>query len=129
MINFSIETLEALHEAGYTPADVMFIGSRDGKLRMSWQDFETYGDFDYDNDYGLCEIAEDVIVYFNEGSWLERASYAGKEWWHLVKIPTFKPTDPYQSFTKFVNHHYIPRTLRELNELADGSDGNQICSI
>lgn len=40
MINFLKETLEAIKDCGRNVSDVMFVGSENGKYRMTWEKFE-----------------------------------------------------------------------------------------
>lgn len=45
-------------------------------------------DFTYDNGYGSQELFG--IVYFNDGTWLERGEYDGSEWWEHITTPTLE---------------------------------------
>ena len=42
-------------------------------------------DFDYDDGYGIQELFG--IVWFKDGSWLERGEYDGSEWWTYKFTP------------------------------------------
>lgn len=68
-------------ELDYGETDVLFIGTIDGKYRMTWDKFRDKANFVYDNGYGSQIIAHDLIVYFCDGTFLERAEYDGSEWW------------------------------------------------
>jgi len=41
----------------------------------------------YDSGWGAQEVADDLIVCFNDGSWLSRAEYDGSEWWRYNDCP------------------------------------------
>ena len=51
-----------------------------------WEKFTKELNFSYDDDYGRQNLYG--IVWFKDGSWLERYEYDGKEWWVLKHIPT-----------------------------------------
>jgi hypothetical protein len=42
-------------------------------------------DFNYDDGYGSQELHGEV--YFDDGSWMERAEYDGSEWWEYKRTP------------------------------------------
>lgn len=100
MKNLLKETLAKIEREGHTKNDVAFVGSKDGKLRISFEEFEKISNFEYDSGYGSQQIAEDLIVYFDEGDWLEREEYDGSEWWKIVKPLRFHKDDEYKPFTK-----------------------------
>lgn len=95
-MNFKEETLEAIQEKGYTIDDVMFIGTLDGKYRMTIEKFLEVSDFEYDDGYGTNEIALNLIVYFNDKSFLERYEYDGSEWWTYTTPKVFNEKDDYE---------------------------------
>ena len=47
-MNFLKETKEAIKGSGHKYTDVMFIGSKNGQYRMSWDKFIKNANFDYD---------------------------------------------------------------------------------
>ena len=51
-----------------------------------WCNFLQDLNFNYDNGYGTQELFG--VVWFKDGSWLERDEYDGSEWWQLKKSPT-----------------------------------------
>ena len=84
--NLLDETLEILERYGKTPTDVRWIGSNEWGW-FTWNDFakiasEAY----YDSDFGLAEVAIDLVVAGNDW-WLERGEYDGKEWWEFKCLP------------------------------------------
>ena len=81
MINLLSETKEAIRESKHTIDDILWIGSADGNLAISWDDFEKIADIDYDSGYGAQKIATDLVIVLKDKTWLERGEYDGSEWW------------------------------------------------
>lgn len=104
MVNFKEETLQAIKESGHTEEDVMFVGSRDGKYRMNIGKFLKKSDFIYDDGYGSPQIAQDLIVYFKDKSYMTRGEYDGSEWWEYNKLLDYSETDDYETFEKLGVH-------------------------
>lgn len=71
-MNFKVETLNAIKNSGHKEEEVMFIGSIDGKLRISIEKFLEISDFEYDGGYGVQEIPKDLIIYFTDKSYSKR---------------------------------------------------------
>lgn len=88
MTNLLTETLEALREAGFHPADVLWIS--DGTVSCDWQTFATAADREYDAGFGAREVSETLVVV-GEDWWLERWEYDGSEGWALKTLPTLPP--------------------------------------
>lgn len=87
-MNLLEETIEALKINGKSPDYVVWVGSRDGSLAMSWEDFALIAkETDYDSGFGGQEIAKDLIVV-GASWWLERHEYDGSEWWEFKSLPT-----------------------------------------
>ena len=99
-MNFKDETLLAIEESGHKEQDVLFVGSRDGRYRVSLEKFKELADFEYDNGYGGQEIVSDLIVYFKDKTYLYRGEYDGKEWWEYPKPLNYSEKDEYKSFSK-----------------------------
>jgi hypothetical protein len=78
MVNLLVETLEALADNGRSPHEVIWVGSRDGKIRCRWGEFTYLADFEYHDRYG--GIPFDLVVC-GEGWWLERHEHDGEEHW------------------------------------------------
>ena len=93
MTNFKTETLAAIGEAGKTPDDVVYVGTKDSRLAVSLQQFEAFSDFEYDSGYGGAEIPMDLVVLFSDGSYLDRREYDGSEWWEHQTQPVFNPEE------------------------------------
>lgn len=84
--NLLQETARQLTEHGKSGAGVLWVGSRDGKRVISWDDFVRIADFTYDNGFGGQEVASDLVVVGN-GWWLERHEYDGAEGWEFKTTP------------------------------------------
>ena len=115
MVNFLRETIESIGETNHSEQDVMFVGSADGEYRVSWDKFKEISNFEYDNGYGGQEVAYDLIVYFKDGSWLERYEYDGSERWCFVGLKNFREDDDYKGFDNVIGDGYW-ESLRGINK-------------
>ena len=117
-MNFKRETLEAIERSRHTIEDVMFIGSSDGKYRMTMDKFLQVSDFEYDDGYGAPEIAQDLIIYFKDKTYITRGEYDGSEWWQINNANVYSEDDDYVDFDKLkVNPRQIGwKTVEEINE-------------
>jgi hypothetical protein len=97
-MNFLIETQEAIKESGHTTGDVMFVGSDDGRYRMTWGKFSELADFKYDSGLGIPLIASDLIIYFYDNTYIKRIEYDGSEWWDIHKPKLFHREDKHEDF-------------------------------
>lgn len=87
MKNLIKETVDVLSSHDLSPVDVAWVGSRDGKYALGWEDFvKIFKNFVYDSGLGRQEIAEDLVVVGDDW-WLERHDYDGYEWWEFKKLP------------------------------------------
>lgn len=87
MADFLAETIAALEYAGKYPSDVRWVGSRDGKLALSWQAFELIAKgVEYDSGFGSQKIASDLVVVGADW-WLDRHEYDGAECWQFHVKP------------------------------------------
>ena len=117
-MNFQRETLEAIERSRHTIEDVMFIGSSDGKYRMTMDKFLQVSDFEYDDGYGSPKIAQDLIIYFKDKTYITREEYDGSEWWQINNVNVYSEDDDYVDFDKLkVNPRQIGwKTVEEINE-------------
>lgn len=97
-MNFKEETLEIIRISEHTIDDVMFIGSDNGKYRMTIEKFLEVSDFEYDSGYGAPQIPQDLIIYFKDNTYAERAEYDGSEWWEYNVKKLFSEKDEYEDF-------------------------------
>lgn len=80
-MNLLEETKDEIHVRGYTPEDIIFIGSEKSGHQCTWEQFTKLADMEYDNGYGGQNIASDLIIVFSDQSMLHREEYDGSEWW------------------------------------------------
>jgi hypothetical protein len=87
MTNLLEETRIDIQSSGHTPTQVAWVGSRDGKYAISWEGFTKLANIKYDSGYGGQEVANDLVIVFNDGTWLERSEYDGSEAWTYNRMP------------------------------------------
>lgn len=88
MTNLLKETEHVLKWFKKKPADIDWIGSKDGKYAIDWEQFRNLAaSIDYDAGFGAQEIARDLVVVFKDGDWLIRDEYDGAETWELQSLP------------------------------------------
>ena len=104
MTNLLEETKEDIRSSKHTQADVAWVGSRDGRFAVSWEAFTQMANIEYDSGYGGQEVADDLVVVFTDGSWLERSEYDGAEGWRFCRTPVMK--DSAQGFETVRNNDY-----------------------
>lgn len=113
--NFLEETLEAIIESGHKESDVMFIGSKDGKYRLNLEEFKKVANFEYDMGFGTNYIPSDLIVYFNDKSYIVRGEYDGSEWWEYNTPLNYSVKDKSKSYSKLYANNYED-SVAELNK-------------
>ena len=82
-MNLKKETIKAINESEHSKGSVVFVGSSESDYGMSYEEFEEIADFEYDSGYGCQKISEDLIVLFEDNTYLRRLEYDGSEWWEL----------------------------------------------
>ena len=92
MTNLLRETRDVLAGYGYTANDIKFIGSTDSGHSCIWKEFESLANFEYNSGYGAQEVASDLKIILQDGSYLIRWEYDGSEGWELIKEPSI-PTE------------------------------------
>ena len=115
-MNFKEETIEAIEESGHKLEDVMFVGSSDGKYRITINKFLEISDFDYDDGYGSAAIATDLIVYFKDSSYITRGEYDGSEWWEYNKPKVFNMNEEYKDFDILGGNRFMWKSVKEMND-------------
>lgn len=113
MINFLEETKKDIQDFKHQVEDIVFIGSMISGHQCSWSEFETLADFEYDNGYGLAEIAQDLIIVFSNGDWMHRDEYDGSEWW--APLRAFQYPKQVLPIKRFSNPEARDCTLAEIN--------------
>lgn len=99
-MNLLAETIEDLEANKRAASEVKWVGSRDGKYAMTWDEFTKVANVDYDNGFGGQEIASDLVVV-GDAWWLERHEYDGSEGWSFKTTPTLQ--DGYKPFSTVNN--------------------------
>lgn len=84
-MNLLEETIEKIKEAGLNIEDIIFIGSKDGRYRCTWEEFLVLANREYDEGYGSNEVASDLIILFKDNSRMYRGEYDGSEWWDVIR--------------------------------------------
>ena len=115
-INLLEETEHALSRYNKTWDDVSWIGGRDFYISIE-QFKEAAKDTNYYCGYGSEEVAVDLVICFNDGSWLSRAEYDGSEWWRYNSYPQ-KPQTFYKGKVKLADPSGYDALdgLKKLNE-------------
>jgi len=85
-VNLLSETLSNLLSNGKSPADVFWVGSKDGEYAISWEEFAKIANVDYHKGFGGQAVASDLVVV-GQSWWLERGEYDGSEWWEFKSTP------------------------------------------
>lgn len=118
MTNLLQETIKAIYTSGNTLQEVAFIGSPETGHRCTWREFEKIADVDYDEDFGLQNVACDLVIAFTDGARLVRFDYDGQEIWKLIK--PFRMPDqvhPIKTLARSdLDRSSYAKTLRELNQ-------------
>jgi len=84
MNTFLQETQDTLLDNGKSEKDVLWVGCSDAYI--SWEQFVSIANFNYDHGFGAQKIAKDLLIVGN-GWWLERHEYDGSEWWEYKECP------------------------------------------
>ena len=95
-INLLQETVEILHSHDKTPEAVRWVGSKDGKYAVTWEEFSRFADCVYDRDYNKQYVARDLVVV-GDNWWLERKEYEGAEWWIFLQFPQAKAANAFST--------------------------------
>lgn len=85
-MNLYEETMAELNAAGYEPSDIKAVFGETYQIPID-NFLKLAKATDYDSNYGAQEVAFDLRILLNDGAWLERGEYDGKEWWQLRKSP------------------------------------------
>lgn len=75
--------VKQIEDAVITPDRIRWIGSSDGKLAMSWEDFKKrFATTVHDPEDPRTELAADLVIKMFDGSWYERDLAANGDWVH-----------------------------------------------
>lgn len=106
MKNLLEETLECVRSSGHSTDDIDWIGTFEYTVDLDALDVE------YDDDFGCVEIAEDLCVFFDDGSRLVRREYDGSEWWEFVTKNPQRPSKHIERARVKRNENYDVRLAR-----------------
>lgn len=108
MINLLDETLEIIKKNGKSTDEIKFvrckwkewtsIGVVCYEYYMTWEDFASQANIEYDDEYGGTEVKGNLQIV-GTNWWLERHEYDGSEWWEFKSLPN-KP-NKYKKFSPF----------------------------
>lgn len=109
------ETKDFIDALGYTKEDIHWIGGDDFVIPIN--DFWNAQPQHYNPGYGFQEVAPDLVIVFNDNSWIQREEYDGSEWWQHYTCPTMPLR--IESVTDFVTKKY-DRSLARINGIIKG---------
>lgn len=112
-LNFLEETKLFMLHNGYIPADIVFIGSLDGRYQCSWGEFTDVANVDYEWSYGREQIASDLIIEFKDGSRLIRSSAGSEERWKV--LPKLIRRDTPHKIKSFISAYSNGETLQTIH--------------
>ena len=84
MKNLLTETLEFLELMGFDKSDVEYVSSYN--MKMTWDQFKSAADFEYDEGFGGQEINPSLYVVGYDW-WFSRWEYDGSEGWEFNRKP------------------------------------------
>jgi hypothetical protein len=117
MTNLLEETTRVIYASGHTLVDIVFIGAESTGHQCTWIEFMGLADVEYDEGFGLQNVACDLVIVFNSGASLVRHDYDGQESWRLIK-PFRMPTEvrPIKTLIRASDDKQAyARTLEDLN--------------
>lgn len=85
MPNLLQETVKVLANHGKTLEDVLWVGC--DCFTIPKEAFIAAADTEYYGGFGGTEVAYDLVIVLEDGSWLERHDYDGSEWWEFKETP------------------------------------------
>lgn len=92
--NLLVEIAEILGKAGMDIDQIACVTNRDGSDNIDVTSFlETARRFEYDPGYGSEKVPADLVLMLTDGTWLERVTDDGAEWFEHKRPPkvTAKP--------------------------------------
>jgi hypothetical protein len=117
MTNLLEETTKVIYASGHTLVDIVFIGAESTGHQCTWIEFMGLADIEYDDDFGLQNVARDLVIAFSDRARLVRHDYDGQEGWRLIK-PFRMPTEvrPIKTLIRTSDDKQAyARTLEDLN--------------
>lgn len=83
MTNLLQETITKIRYSRHTPNDITFIGSTLNGHCCTWDEFCTLANVEYIDNCGGSDVATNLVIVFNDGTWLSRVEYNDCEYWEL----------------------------------------------
>ena len=102
MIDLIQETKDYMTALGYKKEDIAWIGCKNFTVPI--KNFWDCPPQMYDAGYGTQHVAADLIIMFQDNTWLERKEYDGSEWWEHRQAPQ-EPME-YKYVTNFIDNGY-----------------------
>lgn len=85
--NLLKETIDIMTKNGKDSSNIAFIGSPDGKYEIGWEAFKRMADKSYNNQTQKFKVCYDLVILFDDNSWLEREHDTTLEFWRYHTIP------------------------------------------
>lgn len=85
-MNLYDETVHELDRIGLKRDDVEWVACPEFEVPLD-EFWELAKLTEYNRSFGVEEVAVDVVVMTKSGTWLERRSYDGSEWWVAMNAP------------------------------------------
>jgi len=120
-MNLLAETIDNLKMYYHDESQVLWVGSYDGRLCVSWEEFKEIAASVSKTSFGTDQIAEDIVIV-GENWWLERHHDGSFSWWVHRQVP--KKTRKHKSFRLIL--HEQGGDLESINRLID-NDGGEKC--
>lgn len=116
--NLLQETLDDITEAGLDTNKIVFIGSSNYEYECTWEEFKELANIKYDSGHGAQKVATDLIIVFDDGSYMDRKEYDGAEWWEVhkpVEIPDTRPKKKIERLVASPDHGHGWKSVYGLN--------------
>jgi len=105
-MNLLQETKDAIKKSGHYIKDVQFVGSSCSTYCCNWKKFCKIAD----QDYHCLHVAFDLVIVFDDNTWLERSECDGAKWWAFRQCPVV----PLRSEQKVIQRVF-GQSLRKLH--------------
>jgi hypothetical protein len=112
-MNLLEETIHAIKNSGHEVLNIKFIGSQKSGYQCTWEEYEVLADKEYDAGFGGAEVASDLIIVFNDNTYMTRGEYDGSEWWEY-NVPFKMPEESKNIKTLFDDGYW--RDLKDIHE-------------
>lgn len=117
--NVLYEYIQALKRINKTYRDITWHDIwLDGKWRIEGigaPNWNLTSELYYDRSYGIQHLYGYIV--FDDGSYLARRSYDGKEWWEYFKTPEEGKLSKISTIHKWKDNMYIPHDMNMSDDL------------